>query len=198
MTYTVTIAGVTPDPEVYAGLVKVTAYIGKKFGPEAAKWRALTPDDKARTIASATDYVDMRSWDGLPTFLDASLAATTLQFPRSGGGITDSAAVQLARVEQAIAELSIAIAVDPGVLSAIDQGSNVKVLDADGAKIEFFAPISVTDGTATRMPAIVQRLLGRYTAASSDGFAISGGASYGVDGESSFDECDEMKRSSPY
>lgn len=194
MAYTVSIAGVAPDPEVYAGLVKATAYIGGSFRPEAARWRGLAEDDKERTLVDATRYVDERSWDG-----DATLSGTTLQFPRSGGAITDDAATQLAIVEKAVCELAMAIAADPTLPTAIDAGSNIKVLDADGARIEFFAPTSAVEGTAPRMPAIVQRLLGRYSAPANAGaLPTGGGASFGTDGESAFDDCDELDRSRPY
>lgn len=194
MTYTVSIAGVSPDPEVYAGLAKATAYIGAAFGGEAAKWRGLAEDDKERTLVAATRYIDARDWAGTATGEDG----TTLAFPRSGDGITDSSAEQLARVEQAVCELAMLIAADPSIQQAIDQGSNIKKLDADGALIEFFAPTSVAEGTATTLPPVVQRLLGRYTAAAATGVTIAGGSSYGTDGESAFDDCDATDRSDPF
>lgn len=196
MTYTVTIAGVTPDPEVYAGLLKASAYIGGKFGPAARKWRGLDEDDKERSLLEATRYLDLRDWAGTPS----ALGGTTLQFPRTGTGITDDAATQLARVEIAVCELALLIASDPSLPDAIDGGSNIRVLDADGAKIEFFAPTSVADGNATVMPPVVQRLLGRYTAAAGggSGFVVAGGVSFGTGAASSFDDEDRLDLIEPF
>lgn len=190
MTYVVTIAGVVPEPEVYAGLVKASNFIGGILSPAAAKWRALSPDDKARTVFTLTQWIDSRAWAGAPTFA----GGTTLQFPRSGDGITDDAATQLANVEKATYWGAMEAAANPAFLTAISTASNVKVADADGAKVEFFSPTNVTDGSATWMPVMVQRYLGRYVAGAAVGIVVTGGASFGTDGESDFDDCDAIDR----
>jgi hypothetical protein len=195
MTYAVSIAGVSPDPEVYAGLTNASNFIGGILLPAAAKWRALGIDDKARTLFSATQYIDSRAWAGSATLA----SGTTLQFPRSGDGITDDAATQLANVEKAIYWLAMELAVNPAVMTAVSTASNVKLVDADGAKVEFFAQTTVSDGTASWMPTMVQRLLGRYVAAAAAAaIGSAGGASFGTYGDPAFDDCDAVDRSEAF
>lgn len=193
MTYAVTIAGVSPDPEVYAGLAKTTNFIGGILTPDATKWRGLSPDDKARSIFTLTQWIDSRAWAGAATLA----GGTTLQFPRVGDGITDDAATQLANVEKALYWGVLELAANPAFLTAISAASNVKLVDADGAKIEFFGPTNVSDGTATWMPVMVQRLLGKYVSGAAVVIQSAAGASFGTDGESAFDDCDELDLTRP-
>lgn len=175
---TVTIAGVSPDPEVIGGLVEATAYIGASFGPAATKWRALSTDDKGRTLVASTRYLDALGLED-----------------ENGDAIGHDTTI--ANVLAATFELAMLIAADPRIQAAADTGSNVKKLDADGASIEYFRPTSVALGTASRLPSIVQKLLADYLP-STEAAAGYGGSSYGTDADSSFDDCDSTDRSEPF
>lgn len=169
---TVVIGAVTT--EVYGGLTAATAYIDGKFGSARTTWFALSADDKARTLIEATRYLDQQPWDGTRTGL-AGVTATTLEWPRSGitlgdGTPVDSTTVPVEVVE-ATFELAMIIAVDESVTSKQDQGSNISSVSAGGGVgVSFFAPTSALFGTATTMPVVVQRLVGRFLAS-----ALSGG-----------------------
>lgn len=175
---TVTITGVAPDPEIYGTLAAATAYIGASFGPGATKWRGLVADDQARTLVAATRYLD------------------ALELEDAGAAIGHDTVI--AAVLAACAELAMLIAADPAVQAAVDAGSNVKVLDADGARIEFFRGTSAAAGTATRLPPVVQKLLGPYLPGAGSAVSIASGRSYGTTADSWFDDCDAGSRSEPF
>lgn len=175
---TVTIAGVSPDPEIFGTLAGATSYIGATFSPEATKWRGLSPDDKNRCLVSGTRYLD-------------TLGLVSAGLPIGHDTI-------ITNVINASYEMSMAIAADPSIATAIDAGNNVRLLDASGAKIEFFRPTSAADGTATLLPVRVQKLLAPYLPATSASVSGSSGSSYGVDGESTFDDCDGTDRNQPF
>lgn len=173
---TVTITGA--EYEIYGTLAEATSYIGAKFGPQPAKWRGLSTDDQGRTLVEATRYLDALG------LVD--------------GGTAIGHDTTIPNVLHACYEFAVLVAADPRVLTALDSGSNVKKLDADGTSIEYFAPTSLARGTATRLPAVVQRLLADYLpGASASSSATVGGASFGTSSESWFDDCDAMDRTEP-
>lgn len=173
---TVTIGSDTE--EVYGTLAAANSYANKTFGAVAAKWRGLTDDDKGRTLVDATRYLDLLELED-----------------EDGNAIGHDTAI--ANVLAACFELAMLIASDPAVKSALDAGSNVKKLDADGASIEYFRPTSVATGTATRLPVVVQRLIAPYLPSANVAVAL-GGASSGTDAESWFDDCDDGDRNEPF
>jgi len=201
MTFTVSITGVSSPIEVYGGLPACDDYVLTMIGDGADAYRALTAngDDRKRLLVGATRFIDRPSWQGVATLA----GGTTLQWPRSGvvnpdGSPVDSASVPAA-ILQAVFELVALAATDPDVLSAFDSGNNVKKLDADGTSIEFFRPTSALDGTATVLPQVVNQLIGKWLAtalATADTGAR--GESFGTDGCSQFDDCDTLKRWSPF
>lgn len=172
---TVTIA--TVDYDVYGEYADGADYIAGAFGAGATKWRSLVTDDKARTFVSAARFM---STLGLVDEDGAAIGYTTV--------IADIIAAQ--------AELAMVLALDSTALDGLDAGSNIRVLDADGTKIEFFRPTSAASGTASRFPAAVQRLLGPYLPTTD--LVIVGGESFGTCQESSFDDCDDGERSEPF
>jgi hypothetical protein len=71
---------------------------------------------------------------------------------------------------EAAFEMALIIAGDETVPSNLDQGSNISNIGAGGGvSISFFSPTSAPQGTATTMPVVVQRLVGRYLASASGG-----------------------------
>ena len=174
--FTVAITGVTPNPEVYGGLTAATAYVGASFGATSTAWLALSVSQQGQTMVMATRFLDQQAWDGAATGL-AGGTPTTLQFPRTGltknGEDVDSTTVP-PEIVQAQFELAVIIASNPDVVAAVDQGSNVSsVQGGGGVGVSFFAPATVANGTATRLPVVVQRLVGRFLAA--PGASIEGG-----------------------
>lgn len=173
---TVTIGSDTYD--IYGLRSDADKYINAAFGPAATKWRALSvDDDKDRSLVVAARFMATL---GLVDSSGVAIAYTTV----------------LADIHAAQAELAMLIVSDPTVLDGIDAGSNIKVLDADGTKIEFFKPTSAANGTATRFPPVVWRLLSKYLPSAN--LVIAGGASFGTDEESSFGDCDDGDRSGPF
>lgn len=186
MTFTVTITGVTSPVEVYGGLTALTDYLGASSTPGAAAWRALVADDQKRALVDATRYLDAQAWAGTAN----GTGPTTLQWPRTGVTLADGTAVDAASVPapivQAAFELAALIASDPETTLALDAGSNVRTLNAKGTSIEFFSATSAKDGTATSMPVVVQRLVGKYLAIVNAALSLGGGISFGTSGESRF------------
>ena len=167
-TFTVAIAGVSPDPEVYLDLTTARSYIGAMFGPAAARWLGLSPDAQGQTLVTATRYLDEQSWLGSRTGHVGGVAST-LAWPRSGvtrgdGTPVDSALVP-PELPKAAAELAVLIAGDPAIPGRLDQGSNLKSVGGAGVPtVEYFAPTSAATGTAPRMPVVALRLVGKFLA----------------------------------
>lgn len=167
MIFTVSIAGVTPDTEVYGGLPAAINYIGAKFGQTSLAWLGLSSDQQGQTLVTATRYIDEQPWDGDATGL-VGTTPTTLQFPRLGlkrNDIDVDSTTVPPEVVQAVFELSILIAQKPTIVDQVDQGSNIQSVGGGGApSVSYFAQTSAARGTATVMPTVVQRLLGRFLA----------------------------------
>jgi hypothetical protein len=158
------------------------AYIAMMFGDAYDTWRnlaavgAVTADDrKKQTLAAAVRYLNAQTWlDDYDTFAerDAVTAFATAQY-----------------------ELAVLIANDPSVVTALDSGSNIRAVSASGASVEYFAPTS-PGNRATKLPPVIQRLLGSYLSVSSTvvvaGFAATG------DCESQFSDCADTDRDEPY
>lgn len=160
-----TIGGV--DFEVYGGVTAIANYLLGSSSAGAAAFRGLGSDDQKRRLIDATRYIDEQRWQGAATAL-AGGTATTLQFPRTG--LTDLAGASLdatnvpAALIAAVSEMSAVLAIDTEAASAVDTGSNVQSLGAGPASLSFFRPTSAQDGTATTMPVVVNRLIGRWLA----------------------------------
>lgn len=192
--FTVTV-GTAAAVEVYGGLTAAIDYITQSYGTSYTTWLALAEDDRERTLVGATRYLDRQRWKG-----DANGAAsTTLAFPRDGitdaDGDTVSDATQLAAVEKATFELAAMAAVDPDVFAQLDQGQNIKSMGAGSARLEFFSPTKTKDGTATKLPTIVNDLIGQWLAGSGGPAVIIGGTSTGTCEDGRFENCDDFERS---
>lgn len=195
--FTVSITGVVSPVEVYGGLTNATDYIGAMIGDAYTAWRALTADDMKRTLVAATRYIDEQDWQGTAN----AFGGTTLQWPRDSvlksTGVAYTNAEELALIQQAAFELAAAAADDPDVFSAIDASSNIQAVTAGGAGVTFFNPTSIRDGSATKLPPIVMRLIGKFLAAPSASSAAFGSAG-GEAEDSIFGSGNDMDRGEPF
>lgn len=199
--FTVVISGVTPNIEVYGGLTAATSYVGSLLGAQPDAWRAQSVDNQGRTLVMATRYIDQQGWPGVRTGL-AGGTPTTLAWPRSGVTLADGTVVDSTivppEVVQATFELAVLVASDPTITSKVDTGSNIKSVSAGGGVgVEFFNPTSMLLGTASRMPAILMRLLGKFLASAAGGSSEGG---FGVSGKafSDFANCLDLTRTRPF
>lgn len=186
--FTVAISGGSSAAEVYGGLTAAAVYVGDRLGKAYAAWRALSVDDRGRTLVMATQFIDLQGWSGTRTGL-AGGTPTTLQWPRSGVVLADGTAVDSTIVPpefvEATFEMAALIAADPAIVTKVDQGSNIKAANAGGGVgVEYFNPTSAASGTATRMPQVVAMLLGKFLASADPGGAFG---SFGQSGKSTSD-----------
>lgn len=204
--YTVTMsdAGVR---EVYGGLTACDAYQFDSSSAGAKKYRALPAatdddpdpdgDERKRLLVSATRWIDSLPFAGVAT----GEGGTTLQVPRSGVANLDgsemTSAQQLDRAARATFEAVAILAADGEASTAVDTGSNVRKLDADGTSIEFFRPTSAMDGTAAALPVAITRILGPLLGAG-DAAASLAGLSHGTCEDSHFEHCDLFRRTEPF
>jgi hypothetical protein len=114
-------------------------------------WAALSADDKARALVTATRYLDGLVWLEPPAYDNPPQA-----------------------VKEANALLAADIAAKPTLGDDSSTGSNVKRVKGGEAEVEFFRP---TSGTA--LPSYLLRLLGGLL--DSDPTWAEGGTAYGSD-----------------
>lgn len=175
MSEAVTITGVSTPITIYGTFQGAKDYIAAMFGDTYAAWTALVgsgsavDDPKKQTLVAATRYLESWNWD-----------------PTTAGSFAARDAIPA--FQQAVAELAVLVADDPSVLGARDAGSNIRGVGAGSSRVDFFAPTSAEDGSATVMPVVVQRLIGQYGASASS--SIGGGITSGTDGKSVFDVTD--------
>ncbi len=209
MTFTVTMSDTTVH-EAYGGLPACDAELFATPGVGAKKYRALPAaiandpnpngDARKRLLVGATRWID----DILAACTPTGSGGTTLQVPVVGAKNADGSAMsdadQLARAALATFKAVAILAADQDAASAVDTGSNIKKLDADGTSIEFFRPTSAIDGTASTLPIVLARILAPLlAAASSSGSAVAiTGVSHGTCADSRFDDCDAFRRTGPF
>lgn len=160
-------------------------YCNSQYGPTYSAWMLLSDDDKGRTLATATRFIDSFQWQGTASGVVGSLP-TSLQWPRSGifvNGVELDPTVVPPQVVQATFELAVMIADDPSLTQNVDAGSNVHSMGASGANLSFFRPTSAAEGTAPRLPPLIDRLIGRFLASN---VAVMAGFSSGVNPCSNF------------
>ena len=172
---TVSITGVSPDSEIYgASLAAAINHVKGRFGPTYTAWLALGSDDQAKTLVSATDYMD-----GLGLVDD---------------GVAIGHSTTIAAVQKACYELAVLIADDPDIVAQIDQSSNIKRVKAGTAEVEYHNPTSTRNGTAERLPHVVQQLLADYLPTGSA--AVIGG--YGQAGDGCLDDGEPLDMNGPF
>lgn len=186
MTFTVTISGVSPDPEVYGGLVAADNYIGGLVGPGPDAWRALVTaadaTSRGRILFSVTQFAEAQALRGAPSHV----GGTTLHFPIATDiTLADGTVIAAGTVPPAfvngVFEFCAILAKKDSVLAAADQGGNIKIAAAGGGvMVEYFNPTSVANGTASAYPPAVQRWWAPYLAgadASGGGTGFAGNGS---------------------
>lgn len=162
---TVTIGATTFS--VYMTTADADAYFVGRIG-SSATWAAITTDDKARAIVSASRLLDLQAWTGTRTSSSQANA-----WPRTGvagrDGITVSDSVTPQDVLDACAELALALYQDPTLQDrAVNPSANVKVASAAaGTSVEFFGP-QVAAGAVSRFPAQVWERIAAYLDGSGD------------------------------
>ena len=159
------------------------AYIGAAYGPTYTAWLTLSDDDASRTLVSATRYLDQQPWQGKATGIGEDGSPTTLQWPRSGvvvGGVAIDSTTIPTEITEATFELAVMIAASPGLVNKLDQGSNVQAANAGGGTgVAFFAPTSARNGTATVLPPMIQRMVGKFLASATSSTS-EGSAGVGI------------------
>lgn len=172
---TVVIAGVSPDPEIFgASLAAAINHVTGRFGPTYTTWLGIGTNDQGRTLVSATDVMD-----GLGLV---------------DGGVAIEHSTTIAAVQKACYELAVLIADDPDIVTLLDGSSNIERVKAGPAEVEFHNPTSVANGTAERLPHVVQQLLAPYIPARSA--TVIGG--YGQAGDTCLDTGEDMDLNGPF
>jgi hypothetical protein len=178
---------------VYGDLAGAKIYLGAAVGAGPDAWNALATDDlKSKFIVAAYRYLERQVWAG-----DRTSAIQTQDWPRTGvldaeGNAVDSAVVPDAIIS-AEYELAAILAGDSTVNSAVVSGTNTKRLKAGPVEVEYFQS-TITSGLATRLPTIVQDLVGAFLdAGGGTRSTVSGDC-----GDSQFTDCDFYTRSGPF
>lgn len=177
---TVTIGSSTYD--VYQDVTQADEYFNGSSSFN--DWDALTTDEKARSLVSATRTIDRQSWQG-----EKEIDGQELEFPRTGvedcSGADVEAATTLAKVEEA----SLLLALDIGTGGSAETNATTEdltqTLKAGSVMITRFRADATTT-VASRFPLPVMELIGCYFAAANASI-IAGSLSYGTDGEA-FDD----------
>lgn len=170
---TVTIDG--SNYTVYANVAEATVFLQADLGL-ADTWATAANPEAA--LVTATRYLDRQRWQGTPT------GATV--WPRSGVvdkfGNSVSDATVPAQIVDACCILAATFISDPSLASKVDQGNNIREVQAGTARVAYFRPTSVLSGSASKLPAAVQDLIGQFLSVG----AVDGGTAFGTDGCSSF------------
>jgi len=167
----------TATATIHGTYAAAVDYVSTMFGDAYTTWLGFDVDDRKRTLVAATRYLDRQAWStDYATFAarDAVDAFKTASY-----------------------ELAALAAEDASVLSAVDSGSNIKSVGAGGAFVDYFNPTSQLLGNATKLPPILQALLGAYLA-TSDVLASLGGAGEDGDCHDPFNDCSDYDRNEPY
>lgn len=121
----------------------------------AATWRDLSDEEKARTLVSATRSLDAQRWKGTKT-----VSTQPLAWPRTGTGVTgvEDAAVPNNIINASI-ELAAALADDAAINTQQNNEQRIQSLKAGSAAITFFRGAG---GDPTKYPANVMELIRDY------------------------------------
>jgi hypothetical protein len=178
---TVTISGINYD--VYGTSAGLKSYMAAHMNSSAYDSASSTNRKKAHV--SATRWLDRANWQGQKYDLATPQA---LEFPRTG--LTDKDGQEVAEdtvptaVENACYELVLYLLDDETATQSLDQGSNVKRVQAGSAQVEFFKG---TAGKYPRFPTEAHELI-RYFLEGASG--LTAPYAPGVDIESQFDSDD--------
>jgi len=152
----------------------------------AAKWAALSDDEKNAALITSTRIFDKQWWQGTKT---QEAPTQLLDFPRTGmidrhGNPIDDSTVP-DDINYGSIEFAYDLSQDPSLEESGGQGSNVKKVEAGSAKVTFFKATGGVNGVGSqRFSPDVQEYISQYL----DGAANVGtGAAYGTGGSGSFD-----------
>jgi len=182
----------TSSYTVYGLTTDALADANKYFAAhnDAAKWRDITDTNvKKRALISSFRALDRQVWSG------AKLVPTqATEWPRTGA--TCRGVVQADGIPDVIAngefELALALLKDASLMERKSTRSDVKSVGAGSASVEFFiAP----RGESTRLPTIVDELVGCLLAGQASSVGI--GLASGTDVESAF-AAEDLDRSEPF
>lgn len=154
---------------IHGSFAGAKSYIAMTYGATYAAWMALVgvggavDDPKKQTLAAAVRYLNGLGWGD---------AAATFALREAIVDVDGRPVFALAEYE-----LAVLVSDDPDITGNVDQGSNVRATGAGAARVEFFNPSSASQGNASVLPPIVDRLIGKYLAARSS--SSSGGVSSG-------------------
>jgi len=168
---------------VYGDSAGLKAYMAAHMNSSA--YDSATSNNRKKAHVSATRWLDRANWQGQKYDL---ATPQELEFPRTG--LTDKdwnevdETIVPTAVEQATYELVLYLLDDETATQSLDQGSNVKRVQAGSAQVEFFKG---TDGKYPRFPTEAHELI-RYFLEGASG--LTAPYAPGVDVESQFDDCD--------
>lgn len=175
----------TVDP-----VADATTFWNGRLGAAATAWAAASADDKARALVAASDWIDRAlNFTGTKT-----VSTQVRDWPRDGAtnNCTDEAIADgTIPTELADATFWLAgnIVVDPTIVDAAGQGSNVKSAKAGSAKVEFFQP-TIGEAEDTRLPVVAHDYVICFLEGTGDIIAPGG---TGDTSDSAFD-CDDFER----
>lgn len=173
---TVTIGASTYN--VYADVATADEYYNGST--DYATWAALSTDEKARALVSATRLLDRQRWQGTQTVDGQDLA-----WPRAGVVDCAGEAVDDSVIPQSVIDASMVLALYDATGSNVQTSATsedlTKSLAAGSVSISYFRADSAN---YARFPLPVMELIGCFLA----GFGATspgvGALSYGTDGES--------------
>lgn len=167
----------SPAGTIYGTYAASVIHIDSQFGDAYRAWEALTEANRKRALLGAAAYLNRQAWvAAYDTFAerDALAAFVTASY-----------------------ELAALAAEDAAVLAATDQGTNIARVYAGGAGVDFFNPTSFRLGTASKLPPILQLLIGAYLAAT-EAASVFGGTGNTGDEENPFSACHDYDRTDPH
>lgn len=155
----------------------------------ADNWTAATTGTKEKALATATNMMDRKNWQGSKTS-----DSQPLEWPRTGVTDKNGDVVASDSLPQALldgcCELALSLINDATVqTAAATGGDNVKSMTTGKTSVDFFSPSSPIPSGAT-FPAIAQEYLGQFLALSSTAIPYVDG----TDVESEFDDDDRQLR----
>jgi Putative DnaT-like ssDNA binding protein len=153
----------------------------------ADAWKAATEDTKTSALVSATRSLDRQNWQG-EKYQDAP--TQVLDFPRSGLTDSEGNSVDETTVPQevidATCEYGLGLIEDNDLASQENTGSNIKVLKAGSAEIEY-----IRGSRGKRFGTIVFELIGLWLEGTS---AYSGPFVSGASNESGLSDTFDLNR----
>lgn len=155
-----TVVIATQSYDAYGDVASALVYLNRSASAGAAAFRAASVDDKGRALVSATDALDLESYQGNRTDPNQAHA-----FPRTGVSYRDgSVVVEVdpttipADFQSAVYELAALYAATPNLGADADTSQNIESIGGGGAPtVVFFSPT-----TGTRFPTQVDRLLRKF------------------------------------